>query len=336
MLEKPDLTDEKIIACLQNEYGLAVERVIFLPLGADINSAVYCAIAGGGDAYFVKLRSGVFNELIVTIPKYLCDQGIAQIIAPLATIDGKLWTTLDAFKMVLYPFVEGQDGYAVELSESQWVDFGAALKNIHSLVLPIGLAGLIVRETFSNHWREIVNNFLEDVDNRVFIDPVARKTADFLKIKRAEIRKIIRRTEQLALTFQTQTLDLVLCHGDLHAGNILIEARGGIYIVDWDNPILAPRERDLMFIGGAQGFRVPYPYEEEALFYRGYGQTMINPLMMAYYRYERIIEDIAAFGEQLLLSNEGGEDRERSFGYLCSNFLPNNTIEIAYRSDKSR
>ena len=24
----------------------------------------------------------------------------------------------------------------------------------------------------------------------------------------------------------------------------------GIYIVDWDEPIMAPKERDLMFIGG--------------------------------------------------------------------------------------
>ena len=42
----------------------------------------------------------------------------------------------------------------------------------------------------------------------------------------------------------------VLCHSDIHGGNILIADTGELYVVDWDDPILAPKERDLMFIGG--------------------------------------------------------------------------------------
>ena len=99
---------------------------------------------------------------------------------------------------------------------------------------------------------------------------------------------------------------------------------------------LAPKERDLMFIGGAQGFAGHTAQEEETLFYRGYGQTQIDPIALAYYRYERIIQDIAVFCEQIFLTNEGGEDREQSLRYLTSNFLPNNTIEIAYTSDKTQ
>jgi spectinomycin phosphotransferase len=78
------------------------------------------------------------------------------------------------------------------------------------------------------------------------------------------------------------------------------------------------------------------PQEEETLFYRSYGQTQIDPIALAYYRYERIIEDIAVFCEQIFLTDEGGDDREQSFHSLRSNFLPNNTIEIAYQSDKTR
>ncbi len=88
MLEKPDLPDEKIIACLQAEYGLHVAAIAFLPLGADLNTAVYRVVADDGTAYFLKLRSGVFDETSVALPKFLSDQGIAQIIAPLATRPG--------------------------------------------------------------------------------------------------------------------------------------------------------------------------------------------------------------------------------------------------------
>ena len=83
-----------------------------------------------------------------------------------------------------------------------------------------------------------------------------------------------------------------MCHSDIHAGNILIDANGALYIVDWDNPVLAPKERDLMFIGGGQEFAGHTAQEEETLFYRGYGQTQIDPIALAYYRYERIIQDI--------------------------------------------
>jgi spectinomycin phosphotransferase len=44
LLEKPDLQDARIIACLQREYGLPVEQVAFLPVGADMNTAVYRAL----------------------------------------------------------------------------------------------------------------------------------------------------------------------------------------------------------------------------------------------------------------------------------------------------
>lgn len=32
-------------------------------------------------------------------------------------------------------------------------------------------------------------------------------------------------------------------------GNVLISKNGSIYIVDWDQPVMAPKELDLMFIG---------------------------------------------------------------------------------------
>ena len=101
-------------------------------------------------------------------------------------------------------------------------------------------------------------------------------------------------------------------------------------------PILAPKERDLMYAGGGQFGKARLPVEEERLFYRGYGQTPIDPDALAYYGYERIVEDIAVYCEQLLRSNAGGVDREQALRYLMSNFEPKGTIEIAYRADTTR
>jgi spectinomycin phosphotransferase len=87
-------------------------------------------------------------------------------------------------------------------------------------------------------------------------------------------------------------------------------------------------------VGGAQFGDGRTAQEEAALFYEGYGRTQINTTALAYYRYERIIEDIAVYCEQLFLTNEGGEDREQSLHYLKSNFLPNSTIAMAYEAEK--
>jgi spectinomycin phosphotransferase len=56
MLEKPDLQDDRIITCLNDEFGLHVAQLAFLPLGADRNTAVYRGLAEDGTPYFVKLR----------------------------------------------------------------------------------------------------------------------------------------------------------------------------------------------------------------------------------------------------------------------------------------
>ena len=335
MLEKPDLEDGKIIACLQDEYSIAINQITFLPLGADLNTAVYRAVAKDQTPYFVKLRSGAFNEIVVALPKFLSDLGIQKIIAPLPTKTGQLWASLETFKLILYPFIEGHNGYEVNLSDRHWRDFGTALKRIHTAIIPPALKLIIDRETYNPKWRETVKRFMIQVKDGVYVDSVAEKLAAFLMVKRVEILDLAMRAERLALVLQDRPPEFILCHSDIHAGNILIDNNYNLYIIDWDNPILAPKERDLMFIGGSQGFIGHTPQEEETLFYQGYGQTQIDPSALAYYRYERIIVDIAIFCEQIFLTPEGGEDREQAFRYLVSNFLPGNTIEIAYRSDKT-
>jgi spectinomycin phosphotransferase len=335
MLEKPDLQDDKIMACLQAEYGLSIIQVTFLPLGADLNTAVYRVVVEDETPYFLKLRRGVFDETSVVLPKFLSDQGIGHIIPTLPTRTGQLWTNLDAFKVILYPFIEGRNGYEVDLSDRHWRDFGAALKRIHTAQLPVELTRRIRPETYSPQWRAMVKTFLERVEYEALADPVAVKLATFLKARRDELLDLVGRAERLAQALQAQAPELIVCHSDLHAGNFLIDANGALYIVDWDDPIRAPKERDLMFVGGGFFSEAHTVQEEETLFYQTYGPTQIDPIALAYYRYERIIVDIALYCEQIFLTHEGGEDREQALRYLTSNFLPNSVLAIAYQSDKT-
>lgn len=332
MLEKPDISEGLVISRLQDEYKLHVAQIDFLPLGADQGTAVYRVIADDGAAYFLKLRKG-FNEISVTVPLFLKSQEVKEIIAPLETKFNRGWADFGQYKMILYPFIEGKNGFEMELSDSHKRTLGAALKRIHTVKIPLEFKRFIPQETFSPQWRERVKGFQEQAKNRTFIDLTASKLANFIKSKRNEISHLIKRTAELAAELQSRSHELVLCHTDIHGANILITNNDQLYIVDWDAPLLAPKERDLMFVGGG----IDHLWEsegDESVFYEGYGKADIDFTAMAYYRYERVIEDLAAYGEQLLLTDKGGADREQAYERFTGNFEPGQTVEIAKKTDK--
>jgi len=332
MLTKPDIKDGLIISHLRDEYNLNISTLTFLPLGADMGTAVYRVIADNGTVYFLKLRKG-FAEISVTVPLFLKSQGIKEIIAPLETKSKGGWADFSEYKIILYPFIEGKNGFEMELSDSHKRTFGEALKAIHSIQLPPELKKQIPQETFSPKYRKQMQEFQRQVENITFNDPNAAKLADFIKSKRNEIDRLIKRTEELASELQSQSHEFVLCHTDIHGGNILITDNNHFYIIDWDAPLLTSKERDLMFIGGGID-DIWKSKQDESIFYEGYGETDIDFTVMAYYRYERVIEDLSAYAEQLLLTDEGGADREEAYQRFTGNFEPDQTIEIAEKTDR--
>jgi len=329
MLEKPDIKEEILISCLQEQFDLQIGEIAFMPLGADQNTAVYRAADQDETRYFVKLRRGEFNPLNVTIPNHLHAQGMRQVIPVVCTQSGQFWADLGEYKLILYPFIEGHHGYHQKMTAEHWAEFGRALKQLHSAnQLPEIMADLR-REAFSAQWGQLVKRHLEDVKSNNYADPVARELAAFLRANADLTTVLINRAAQLVQDLRKHPRDVVLCHGDIHGWNLLITANNQLFIVDWDTLVLAPKERDLMFIGGGIGNSGHTPPEETALFYRGYGKTDVDQNAIAYYRCERILEDIAIYCDQILLSDEGGMDREQSLLNLMSNYLPGSTIELA-------
>ncbi|MGA7672004.1 MAG: aminoglycoside phosphotransferase family protein [Nitrolancea sp.] len=332
MLEKPNLPDEKITDHIRSEFGLTVESLEFLPIGADADTAVYRAITNE-TLYFVKLRGGDFDEMTIVVPHFLETHGISQLIAPIPTNDGHLWTSLDRFAVILSPFVSAQDGFSVEMSDEQWVELGRALKRIHHAELPYEVAARLPHETYSDQWRDKVREYQQMLDG-TFPDVVSAQLAELMRDRRDVIDELLRRAEQLAGEMRSRSSAFVLCHGDLHGGNILIDAQGALFIVDWDTLILAPKERDLMFIGAGigKGWDDPRGIEH---FYQGYGADEIDSIGIAYYRYERIVEDIAAYCEEILESDPSSQDRLVGLNRLSRQFLSNDVIDIAFRTDRT-
>jgi spectinomycin phosphotransferase len=334
MFETPEFRDEQIINCLLDEYGLRVEEISLLPLGADTGTSVYRVATSDGTLYFLKLRKREFNEASVAVPNFLSELGVQQIIPSLPTRRGQFWANLNSCKVILYPFVKGQPGLDMKMSGQQWFEFGAALKRFHTADFPAPITRGIQKDDFSPRWRDTVKMFLARTEKETFREPVAMELADVLRSRHDELLEIIKRTEQLAQMLREQPLEFILCHSDIHGYNLFIDQHGALYIVDWDGLTFAPKERDLMFIGGGHGDSGYTPEEEEFMFFQGYGQTDINQIGITYYRYERIIMDIVDDCDIIFQSDEGEETRKDVLEDAKNKFLPDSYIEIAYRSDK--
>ncbi len=339
MLTPPDIAIDTITALLREQYALRIERVSFLPIGADANAAVFRVEAGNGTPYFLKLKRGDLDEIAVSIPAHLHAHGIARVMAPLATTAGHLWASGHGFTWILYPYFEGENGFRLPLSDAQWVALGQSLRAVHASRLPPELASRVPREDYSPRWRDIVMGYDQQVEAHVYDDvddQFARRLEAFWRTRRDEIHAMVERAEQLGQMLRQRngvSDAFVLCHSDLHAGNVLLSASDEIElaIVDWDAPIFALRERDLMFIGGGIG-AIWDNAREEALFYQGYGAIEIDPVAISYYRYERIVEDLAAYGEQIFEAQGSAEDREHGLVGTIGQFDPGCVVSIAHQT----
>lgn len=333
-MEKPSLTHHQIVGCLNSSYGIEVTSLAPLSLGADMSSSLYKAQTKGQACYFVKLRGGLQNEVNATIVKLLHEATLEHVIPPLKTRSGSLSQKLDDFTLYLYPFMEGKDGLNRKLTEAQWIELGKTLKQVHEFKIPHHILPSIRRETYPSKWREAVCTFENHMTQKYQSNPISQAFLSFLKLHWTTIQRLVERAKQLCQQVKGKSPEFVLCHSDIHAGNVLIDEKERLYLVDWDQPMLAPKERDLMFIGGGVANMWNDP-EEEANFYKGYGETALDRTLLSYYRYERIVEDIAVYVEELLVAPSSNKDRSEMFQQFTAMFEPRGVIEIAFTTDEA-
>ena len=335
MREPPaNLANDTLHACLRDRYRLAVVELAFLPLGHDASAWVYRARAADGGAYFVKARRGGVNEAGLAVPRYLHERGIARVDAPLPTSAGALWTAAGDYALVLYPFVPGATGMERGMTARQWADYGAQLRRVHDTTVGGDLARLLRRDDFTSARAEKVRRLDAHIGVRAFDEPAARELAAFWRERRRAILTLMDRAEDLGRRLAEAALPLVLCHADIHTANVLLDAEGRVWLVDWDEAVFAPRERDLMFMVGGISRKLVGPEDEEH-FFRGYGGTGVDPLALAYYRYAWAVGDIGAFGAEVFFRPDPGRDTKRAAAdSFIGLFQPGEIVELACSSSE--
>ena len=271
MREDPGLDAAAIAACLHDHYGIEAAVVSYLPIGYDLNAAVYEVQAADGASYFVKVRFGSVFEPGLEVPRALIDRGVPNILAPVRSRTSALWRPLDGYPgytVVVYPFIRGENAMNAGMAEGQWRQFGAALRAVHDSGLEEAFRDRLRVEDFALPSAARVRRMLIVAETKAFASPAAARFAAFWREQAGRIEAMLARAEGLGWGLRTKSFDLVLCHADIHAANILVGDDGGVTLIDWDGPMLAPRERDLLFVVGSVIARAVEP-REEAWFFDG-------------------------------------------------------------------
>ena len=120
----------------------------------------------------------------------------------------------------------------MDLSDAQWAELGETLKRIHHVKLPYCVeATCVTRPSLTTGVNAC--GITSGSRGRLFgrcLCPPCRSDAGraFGRRRTASSREV------LADEMRSRSSTFVLCHADLHGGNILIDAQGRLFIVDWN------------------------------------------------------------------------------------------------------
>ena len=301
MLERPKLADDLIRAQLSASYDLSVEALEFLPVGNDASAWCFRIEAATG-TFFLKLRRGAVNRAALIVPRHLLNCGIDRVVAPIPTKTGGLNARIhadDDYALMLYPFIRGDSHWDMSLSAAQWRDWGRVMRSIHDTPVPPELARHVPNESFGLKWIDKLERVEALLARGEYEGEAAEAVAQIWRENEDVIELYRRRYLALGARLADRSPEYVLCHADIHRANIILDAAGAFHIVDWDETVLAPKERDLMFFID-DGFSA----DATDAFLTGYGDAAVDPLALAYYKTDWVMQEFADYGERVFLTSE--------------------------------
>ncbi|WP_433471581.1 phosphotransferase enzyme family protein [Saccharomonospora azurea] len=337
MSRRPDAPAAARVGRLLSEhYSLDVRDVVAVGDGADRAASVWQATGHDGRAYAVKLTTGGSPAGLVLADRLaLARPGATP--RPVHTAVGTLWATVAGARLSVTEWVDGRSAADVGLSERQWIEYGRVLAALHGLPVAGEPARRVPRETFDpGHWVDCFDRVDARLADLAAGDDLLTHLVATWNGRRSDLRVVRDRTVRLGRSLATRAAPTarVCCHADAHLGNVVVTGPESVALLDFDDAVLAPPERDLMFVlGGGVWAEELIDERQQDAFLRGYGSRTPDRQLLAYYRGLRTLEDVADPATVVLDVSAPREDRAANLGYVTATVAAGALLDQALRSE---
>jgi thiamine kinase-like enzyme len=242
---------------LLTEYGLRDVLVSAAP--RQLVAETFIVSANNGQRYFCKLidKPLFIPKVIASLPVLdaMHDLGFERINYPIKTLSGALHLMIGKSLMVLYNYIEASQSYEYDNQA-----FGRLLGQVHALTPRINAD--IPKEPFAVKHGALFEEQFDQLVSAEYADPVMQGLQRLLRQQEAAIRRQFAALQRSIAECSTTPVDLMITHGDA-GGNLLVKSPADLYLIDWDEILLAPRERDLWIYDSSpefmRGYRSVFP-----------------------------------------------------------------------------
>ena len=240
----------------------------------------------------------------------LRDAGLEFVLAPLPDDSGAPARRLgERFAVSVTPFVEGRSSsFGSYATEDERRRMAALIARVHGAGERVP-AGLPRRDDLEIQSRPMLEEALASLAQPWTTGPFAEAARSLLAARAEDVQRSLRAHDVRAERLRQRSHDWVVTHGEPHRGNVLVDPRGGVHLVDWDTTLVAPRERDLWWI-----------LDEELTGWDEYaaivGDASLDTDALDLYRQRWDLADIASFVAEFRRPHDEDENTSASFGHL--------------------
>lgn len=309
MVTEPNINKTLLKEALEKEYSFRLNEIFFNPKGEA--SWSYILETDKGKFFLKVFKDGSFNPKVFEFTFRLfseCD--IENIIHPIKTANDEVYFSIKGFKLVLFNFIEGKTIKEWSLDETELESLGKLLAKVHKSHEIIG--HFDKKEEFNIPYKEGVLKIYQNIDSLKDLNEPQREAKKIYSQFKHKFLSELQSLEELAQKLKNESLEFVNCHGEPSPRNIMISTDGQIYLIDWDFPFFAPKEKDLMF------------FEDKHEVLEGYKKVVpnarINEDVKGYYQLLWNVQEIEDWGTRLLLEKHSLDEDQHNFEEL-NNFL---------------
>ncbi len=301
MTDRPVPTARELVAWVRDDFGLRLASCERAGGGTDAAASTWRATTDDGARVAVRVTAG--RATGVWLATMLALRGVRGVPTPWRTADGAAWSVRDGRRLSVASWVSDRAAAPGRMTAGQWRALGHLLAQVHAQPVGDALAVLPREDLDPTTWVRRARDLPWTIVRQPGADGVTSAVAGALVGALEPLARVADAAERLAGPladrFAGAPPRTVLCHGDPDPTNVLL-GEDDVWLVDWDDALVAPPERDLLLVVGGVLTAAPASAEERGWFAEGYGRLDVDDELVRYLTCARALEQVVSLADVVL------------------------------------